>query len=52
VVAVAELAEGPWIWASLVCDDPDALTEGMGLRIDFERPPGSEAIPVLVPAQD
>jgi len=50
VVAVAELAEGPWIWASLVCDDPSLLREGMGLRIAFERPPGSEAIPVLVPA--
>ena len=50
VVAIAELAEGPWIWAPLVCDDPDALREGMGLRIGFERPPGSEAIPVLVPA--
>ena len=52
VVAIAELAEGPWIWAPLVCDDPDVLQEGMGLRIGFERPPGSEAIPVLVPAAD
>ena len=51
VVAVAELAEGPWMWAALICDDPTALREGMGLRIAFERPPGSEAIPVLVPAQ-
>lgn len=50
VVAVAELAEGPWIWAALVCEDPGVLREGMGLRIGFERPPGSEAIPVLVPA--
>lgn len=51
VVAVAELSEGPWMWAALVCDDPSTLREGMGLRIAFERPPGSEAIPVLVPAQ-
>ena len=50
VVAVAALAEGPWIWAALVCDDPSLLREGMALRIAFERPPGSEAIPVLVPA--
>jgi uncharacterized OB-fold protein len=50
VVAVAELAEGPWMWAALLCDDPAALVEGMSLRIAFERPPGSEAIPVLVPA--
>lgn len=47
VVAIAELKEGPWVWASLLCDDPAALKEGMPLRIGFERPPGSEAIPVL-----
>lgn len=52
VVAVAELREGPWMWAALICDDPDLLREGMALRIAFERPPGSEAIPVLVPAAD
>jgi uncharacterized OB-fold protein len=52
VVAVAELAEGPWVWAALLCDDPVALSEGLPLRIGFERPPGSEAIPVLVPAAD
>lgn len=50
VVAVAELAEGPWMWAALICDDPADLREGLELRIAFERPPGSEAIPVLVPA--
>lgn len=50
VVAIAELKEGPWMWAALLCDDPAALREGMALRIAFERPPGSEAIPVLVPA--
>lgn len=50
VVAIAELEEGPWMWAALVCDDPGVLREGMELRIGFERPPGSEAIPVLVPA--
>lgn len=50
VVAIAELEEGPWMWATLVCDDPAVLREGMDLRIAFERPPGSEAIPVLVPA--
>lgn len=50
VVAVAELKEGPWMWAALLCDDPAVLQEGMALRVAFERPPGSEAIPVLVPA--
>ena len=52
VVAVAELAEGPWVWAALICDDPSVLREGTALRIGFERPAGSEAIPVLVPAAD
>ena len=51
VVAIGELTEGPWMWAALICDDPAALHEGMDLRIGFERPPGSEAIPVLIPAQ-
>jgi len=49
VVAVAELKEGPWIWAALFCEDPSGLRDGMELRIAFERPEGSEAIPVLVP---
>lgn len=50
VVAIAELEEGPWMWAALLCDDPGSLRDGMDLRIAFEQPPGSEAIPVLVPA--
>lgn len=50
VVAIAELEEGPWMWAALVCGDAGNLREGMRLRIGFERPAGSEAIPVLVPA--
>jgi uncharacterized OB-fold protein len=50
VVAIGELEEGPWMWAQLLRANPDQLEDGMELRIDFERPPGSEAIPVLVPA--
>lgn len=50
VVAIAELKEGPWMWAALRCDDPATLKDGMALNIAFERPAGSEAIPVLVPA--
>lgn len=50
VVAIAELKEGPWMWATLLCDNPAELQEGMALRVAFERPPGSEAIPVLEPA--
>ncbi len=47
IVAIGELEEGPWMWAQLVGVDPSRLGEGMPLRIAFERPPGSEAIPVL-----
>ena len=50
IVAIGELEEGPWIWAQLCGADPSDLSEGMALRIAFERPPGSEAIPVLTPA--
>jgi uncharacterized protein len=49
VVAIGELEEGPWMWARLVGADPAELRDGMALRIAFERPPGSEAIPVLLP---
>jgi uncharacterized OB-fold protein len=48
VVAIGELDEGPWVWAQLVGADPAGLRDGMALHIGFERPPGSEAIPVLV----
>lgn len=47
IVAIGELEEGPWMWAQLVGADPSHLREGMALQIAFERPPGSEAIPVL-----
>lgn len=50
IVAIGELAEGPWMWAQLLKADPETLHEGVALQIAFERPAGSEAIPVLVPA--
>ena len=50
IVAIGQLSEGPWMWAQLLNADPEAVHDGMALRIAFERPPGSEAIPVLVPA--
>lgn len=49
VVAIGELEEGPWMWARLLGADPELLHDGMPLTIAFERPPGSEAIPVLMP---
>jgi uncharacterized OB-fold protein len=50
VIAIGELEEGPWVWAQLLGGNPADLRDGMALQIDFERPPGSEAIPVFVPA--
>ena len=50
IVAIGELEEGPWMWAQLCGVDISELRDGMALRIAFERPPGSEAIPVLTPA--
>jgi uncharacterized protein len=48
VVAIAELAEGPWWWSQIVdVADPGRLSEGQPLRIGFERPDGSEPIPVF-----
>jgi uncharacterized protein len=48
VLAIAELAEGPWWWSQIVeVSDPGQLTAGLPLRITFERPDGSEPIPVF-----
>jgi uncharacterized OB-fold protein len=48
VLAIAELAEGPWWWSQIVeVGDPGQLAAGVPLRITFERPEGSEAIPVF-----
>lgn len=48
VPAIAQLEEGPWWWSALVGADTDALAEGTPLRIEFEQPDGSEAVPVFV----
>jgi uncharacterized protein len=48
VSALVELPEGPWIWAQIVdLADPASLTPGTKLAVDFERPEGSEAVPVF-----
>ena len=48
VLAIAELAEGPWWWSQIVeVADPGQLTAGLPLRISFEQPDGSEPIPVF-----
>ena len=48
MLVIAELDEGPWWWSQIVeVADPGELTEGQPLRIGFERPDGSEPIPVF-----
>ena len=48
VPAIGQLDEGPWWWTALVGADPDELAEGTPLRIEFDQPEGSEALPVFV----
>ncbi len=46
VPAIVELDEGPWWWTILVGTDPAVLRAGMELALAFERPEGSETVPV------
>jgi uncharacterized OB-fold protein len=49
VVVIGELEEGPWWWSCLAgSPDPAELGEGRRLRVGFERPEGSEAVPVFL----
>jgi uncharacterized protein len=53
ILAIAELAEGPWWWSQIVDADPDQLHVGTALRIRFLRHgPGAEAVPVFAPWAD
>jgi uncharacterized OB-fold protein len=55
VIGLLELAEGPWLEAQLHGLSGDAtmgnpqLAEGAPFAVAFERPEGSEAIPVFLP---
>ncbi|MPY56517.1 Zn-ribbon domain-containing OB-fold protein [Streptomyces spongiae] len=49
VVALVELAEGPWLTVAVRGVAPTALHEGYQVRIGFERPEGGEAVPVALP---
>jgi len=52
VIGLLELAEGPWLEAQLhgLSGDAAQLAEGAAFTVAFERPEGSEAIPVFLPA--
>jgi uncharacterized protein len=47
VLAIAELAEGPWWWTQLIDVSLEELTEGLALRIDFGRSQDGESVPVF-----
>ncbi len=50
ILAIGQLAEGPWWWAQFADADPAALRTGLPLRITFERDGEHEAVPVFRPA--
>lgn len=52
VPAIVELEEGPWWWTQIVGCDPADLEDGQPLTVVFERPEGSEAVPVFTPSGD
>jgi len=48
VLVIAELDEGPWWWSQLADANPDGLSVGRRLRIEFRRASDSdEAVPVF-----
>lgn len=47
VLAVAELAEGPWWWSQLLDVGDREVHSGMPLTIDYERSGDYEALPVF-----
>ena len=51
ILAIAELAEGPWWWSQVVDADAARLAIGTPLRIRFQRHDDeSEPVPVFSPA--
>lgn len=51
VIAVVELAEGPWMNVALPGIDPDVLAEGLPMHVQFVTLGGGEAVPVFTPAE-
>lgn len=47
VVAIGELAEGPWWWGPLLAAAPEELQAGQPLRIAFEPVEGHETVPAF-----
>jgi uncharacterized protein len=49
VVAMVELAEGPWLGAQLTDVNQADLADGLPLQVAFARPDGGESVPVFRP---
>lgn len=48
VLAIVELAEGPWWWCELLDADPERMRAGLPVEVAFVRPDGSdETVPVF-----
>jgi uncharacterized OB-fold protein len=48
VLAIIELAEGPWWWCELLDADPERMRAGLPVEVAFVRPDGSaETVPVF-----
>ncbi|RFU40470.1 hypothetical protein DZF91_16990 [Actinomadura logoneensis] len=50
LLALVELAEGPWLYARLDGVGPAGLREGLPLRVRFAHPSEGEAYPLFTPA--
>ena len=51
IVAIGELEEGPWWWAQVVGAEPEDMTEGQALTIDFQHAGPEELLPVFLLAR-
>jgi uncharacterized OB-fold protein len=50
VIAIVELAEGPWLHTAVPGVDPAVLAAGMAMRVQFVPLGGGEPVPTFVPA--
>jgi hypothetical protein len=50
-VAIGELEEGPWWWAQVAGAEPEDMTEGQALTIDFQHAGPEELLPVFLLAR-
>jgi uncharacterized protein len=49
LTGLVELAEGPWIYATILTSDPRSLAVDQPLTVEFIRPGDGEAVPAFRP---